>query len=40
MLSFLFVDKRHCLLSYSVLKLRSELLIANQIKHVCYRYDW
>ena len=40
MLSFLFVGKRHCPLSYSVLKLRSELLIANQIKHVCYRYDW
>ena len=40
MLSFLFVDKRHCPLSYAVLKLRSGLLIANPIKHVCYNYDW
>ena len=40
MLSFLFVDKRHYPLSYAVLKLRSGLLIANPIKHVCYNYDW
>ena len=38
MFSFLFVDKRHFPLSYSVLKLRSVLLIANQIKQVSYSH--